>query len=249
MDGGKKLLLEVTRRRRRRRRRRHRRRGRRGGKAREERRRRMLRHRISRARTTCPCLPTSSYLYILYAYVACVRVCVWVGTCERTGGTYALRRSSNTRANRPGWRYRVSNGPNRKKKSRRRGIAVLFDGKQPDASGRKLYTVSMYNAGTIGLSHATTRSQRAPSRGAFDVSHTGTLGTLPTRQADVTARGNARGVSSKPEEPCRCSPCALPMVLEPDKFGFSERMGCILRIPRGRTPFSNLSLVDSFELN
>ncbi|KYM92149.1 hypothetical protein ALC53_01212 [Atta colombica] len=64
--------------------------------------------------------------------------------------------------------------------------------------------------GTIGLSHATTRGQRAPSHGVFDVSHTGTLGTFPTRQVDVTARGNARGVSSKSEEPCRCSPYALP---------------------------------------
>lgn len=104
--------------------------------------------------------------------------------------------------------------------------------------------------GTIGLSHATTRGQRTPSRGVFDVSHTGTLGTLPTRQADVTARGNARGVSSKPEEPCHRGPYALPRSSNRTNSA-SPNMGRILRIPRRRTPclFSNLSLVDSFELN
>ncbi|TGZ48039.1 hypothetical protein DBV15_05748, partial [Temnothorax longispinosus] len=86
--------------------------------------------------------------------------------------------------------------------SSKRGIAGLFDGKQPDASGSEtLYGVRVPS----GLSRDSERPTSTERGDLRRITHTGTLGTLPTRASGrcMTARGNARGVSSRLEEPRR----------------------------------------------
>lgn len=201
MDGGKKRLLEVMRRRRRRRRRR--------GKGGEERRRRMPRDLASRAHAP-RVRAAARVISSLHTVGMCAHACVRVGTYERTGGTYVLRRSSNTRANRPGWRYRVSNGPNvRKSPVGAVSRVFLTESSRTRAAGNSIRCPC--TAGTVSLSLATARGQRAPSAGS-PTYHTPALWEpfQRARQVGMTARGNARGVLLEPEEPAALpGPCAL----------------------------------------
>lgn len=132
----------------------------------------MPRHRISRAPRVrvCPRHPISTHCTHVGARVR-ARVCARVDTCERASGTYALRRSSNTRANRPGWRYRVSNGPNvRKSPVGAVSRGFLTESSRTRAAGNSIRCPC--TTGTIGHSRATTRGRRAPSaRGLRRITH------------------------------------------------------------------------------
>jgi len=187
----------------------------------------------------CPRHPISTYC--THVARTCVRACVRVGTCEWTGGTYALRRSSNTRANRPGWRYRVSNGPN-VRKSLVGAVSRVFltESSRTRAAGNSIRCPC-----TSGHHRALSRLREANEQQSAGSStyHTPALWEpfQRARQAGMTARGNARGVSSRPEEPRVAGSSSRTNSASPN-------MGRILRIPRGRALlFSDLSLlVDNF---
>lgn len=160
-----------------------------------------------RARTTCPCLPTSSYVS-LYIRVHVCRVCIWVDT-------YALRRYSNTRPNRPAWRYQVSNGPNVRKSPKgayrgRRGLLFLTKSSRTRAAGN--FIRCPYN--NTGISR---RSSRAGLDG-YTIGHFG-------NPCLASGEWQLEGTTEYPRD-WRTRPSLGSLhakILEPDKFGFSER--------------------------
>lgn len=139
-------------------------------------------------------------------YISGIRVC-------------ALRRYSNTRPNRPAWRYQVSNGPNVRKSPKgayrgRRGLLFLTKSSRTRAAEETLYGVHI-------ITPASRDARVARARVSTDTL-SGTLETLASRQAHDSSR--ERRSVLEPEEPGRGLSGPLhAKILEPDKFGFSER--------------------------
>lgn len=160
---------------------------------------------------------------------------------------YALRRYSNTRPNRPAWRYQVSNGPNVRKSPKgayrgRRGLLFLTKSSRTRAAEETLYDVHI-------ITPASRDARVARARVSTDTL-SGTLETLASRQAHDSSR--ERRSVLEPEEPGRGLSRVLYTLRSSSRTNSaSPNVGRILRIPRGRarSPLLRISLVNNFSVN